>query len=145
MAAEDFADDTKDGGEIGAGHHVVALYEIVPVDSEFEIPSVSSKHTAKETVDNDSDELLTINIRYKEPDGDVSTLYEYPVTDADVLEDMSDNMSWAAGVAQAGMLMRHSEFAGTSDIESIRNRLRELTNGDDFREEFVYLLRKWKP
>ena len=53
---------------------------------------------------------------------------------------MSDNMSWAAGVAQAGMLLRGSEFAGDSDYETVRSRLRELTGGDEFREEFIYLL-----
>lgn len=144
MAAEDFADDTKDGGEIGAGHQVIALYEIVPVDSEFEIPSVSSKYAAP-SPDNNSAELLTVNIRYKEPEGDTSTLLEYPVTDENRQEEMSENMSWAAGVAQAGMLMKQSQYAGTSDIDSIRERLRNITNSDDFREEFVYLLRKWNP
>ena len=53
---------------------------------------------------------------------------------------MSDNMSWAAGVAQAGMLLRGSEFAGDSDYDTVRSRLRELTGGDEFREEFIYLL-----
>ena len=53
---------------------------------------------------------------------------------------MSDNMSWAGGVAQAGMLLRGSEFAGDSDYATVRSRLRELTGGDEFREEFIYLL-----
>ena len=141
MAAEDFADDKKDGGEIGAGHQMVALYEIVPVDSDFKIPSVASKYQEKADA-SESNELLTVNIRYKDPDGDVSTLAEYPVTDEMYESEMSENMSWAAGVAQAGMLMKHSEYAGTSSIDQIRETLRQITNADDFREEFVYLLRK---
>ena len=51
-------------------------------------------------------------------------------------------MSWAAGVAQVGMLLRESEFAGTSSFDEIRSRLRELTGGDEFREEFLYLMRR---
>jgi len=144
MAAEDFADDTKDGGEIGAGHQVVALYEIVPAGSDFEVPSAASKYAASPADDVESDELLTVNIRYKAPDGNESTLLEYPVTEDIYASKMSDNMSWAAGVAQAGMLMRESEYAGTSDVDEIRERLRGLATGDDFREEFVYLLRKWQ-
>ena len=144
MAAEDFADDTKDGGEIGAGHQVVALYEIVPSGSDFEVPSASSKYAAAPAKDDESDELLTVNIRYKEPDGDESTLLEYPVTKDAYVSEMSDNMSWAAGVAQAGMLMRESEYSGTTDVDEIRERLRGLATGDDFREEFVYLLRRWQ-
>ena len=142
MSAQDFADDTKDGGEIGAGHQVTALYEIVPVGSEFDIPSVESKYASGSDKADESDELLTVNIRYKEPDGDKSTLLEYPVTEDAYTDEMSDNMSWAAGVAQAGMLMRESEYAGTSSIREIRERLRTLATGDDFREEFVYLLRR---
>ena len=57
---------------------------------------------------------------------------------------MSDNMSWAAGVAQIGMLLRESEYAGDSDYDEVRGRLKELTNGDDFREEFVYLISRLK-
>ena len=144
MAAEDFADDTKDGGEIGAGHQVVALYEIVPAESDFKVPSAASKYAAAPAKDNESDELLTVNIRYKAPDGNESTLLEYPVTEDTYVAKMSDNMSWAAGVAQAGMLMRESEYAGTSNVDEIRERLRELATGDDFREEFVYLLRRWQ-
>ena len=144
MAAEDFADDTKDGGEIGAGHQVTALYEIVPVGSAFEIPAVSSKYTAESAPSDDGEkpsELLTVNIRYKEPSGDTSALIEYPVTDESIREEMSSAMSWAAGVAQVSMLLKESEYAGTSDIAEVKDRLRAISD-DDFRDEFVYLIRK---
>ena len=86
------------------------------------------------------DELLAVNIRYKEPEEDTSKLLVYPVTMESYSEEMSSNMNWAAGVAQAGMLLTESEYAGDSDYESIRARLRTDAN-DDFREEFIYLLR----
>ena len=144
MAAEDFADDTKDGGEIGAGHQVTALYEIVPVGSAFEIPAVSSKYAAESAPSDDGEkpsELLTVNIRYKEPNGDTSTLLEYPVTDESIRDEMSTAMSWASGVAQVSMLLKESEYAGTTDITEVKDRLRAISD-DDFRDEFVYLIRK---
>lgn len=144
MAAEDFSDDTKDGGEIGAGHQVTALYEIVPVGSAFDVTAASSKYTTEAAPAGDGEkpaELLTVNIRYKEPDGDTSTLLETPVTEESIREEMSTAMSWAAGVAQVSMLLKESEYAGTTDITEVKDRLRAISD-DDFRDEFVYLIRK---
>ena len=146
MAAEDFNDDKKDGGEIGAGHTVTALYEIALKDSKQEIAEVESKYSQKtENSDSGSDtsgEYLTVNIRYKEPDGDKSSLITRPVDSSSFSENMSENLSWAAGVAQAGMLLRKSEFAGTSTMNEIINRLSSLnkTNVDEYRKEFCELL-----
>ena len=139
MAATDFADDTKDGGEIGAGHQVTALYEIVQINSEFEIPAAESQYTAQS--ESELGELLTVNVRYKAPDANESTLLEYPVTMKCYSDTMSDNMSWAAGVAQAGMLLSDSEYAGTSTYQDVKERLKPLAN-DDFKDEFIYLLGK---
>ena len=143
MAAEDFADDTKDGGEIGAGHQVVALYEIVPIDSDFEIPEVESKYAA-ETPDNNSAELLTLNIRYKKPGTDSSELLSYPVDRSMYTEEISDNASWAAGAAQAAMLLKGSDYAGTSTFGGIKERLAAISGTwmQDYRTEFLYLLGK---
>ena len=160
MDAEDFEDDTKDGGEVGAGQQVTALYELVMADSDFEIRSAKSRYEqteagtsdgaaaadgetadpAAEAANPSAGEYLTVSIRYKDPDAQKSRLQELPVDASAESEEMSDNMSWAAGVAQAGMLLRKSEFAGDSDYETVRSRLRELTGGDEFREEFIYLL-----
>ncbi len=145
MAAENFADDTKDGGEIGSGHTVTALYEIVPSDSDFELPAAESKYTAGTDgpVGSQpySDEWATVHIRYKEPEGsDQSILMDTIVDDACVEEEMDENMSWAAGVAQFGMLLQGSEYAGTTDLTEVRNRLRPLAAGDDYKEEFIYLM-----
>lgn len=182
MAAEDFADDTKDGGEIGAGHRVTALYEIAKTDSAQEIPEVTSRYgnsmgldvetVAAETEETtaerktagadkaenasgaetslmpvSADELLAVNIRCKEPDGDESQLYTYPVTESQEAETMSENLSWAAGVAQVGMLLKESEYSGTSDYETILERLEVLKSveNDDYRQEFLYLVKRVKP
>ena len=144
MAAEDFADDTKDGGEVGSGQCVTVLYEIVTVDSDYEVPSVESKYgnsNETESTGEFSDELLTINIRYKEPDENTSILTTYAVT-KDMITEMDEDTSWAAGVAQVGMILRDSEYKGTSTYRDVYERLindsRVMT--DDYRAEFLYLI-----
>jgi Ca-activated chloride channel family protein len=146
MAAEDFTNDKKDGGEVGANQTVTVLYEVVPIDSNFEIPEVVSKYGTETEVENPDKELLTVNIRYKEPDADKSVLKEYPVTMDDFKEEMDEDTSWAAGVAQAGMLMRDSEYSGTSTFNDIYDRLKfdpEIME-NDYKAEFLYLLRTMK-
>ena len=153
MAAEDFADDTRDGGEIGAGHSVTALYEVALAGSGQEIPEIPSRYGAEQestvrgrepdgTAEIRSGELLAVNIRYKEPEGSRSRLLTFPVTIKEQTGEMSENMSWAAGVAQAGMLLKHSDYLGTTKLEEVRQRLESLgcVNGDGYREEFLYLL-----
>ena len=144
MAAEDFADDTKDGGEIGAGHNVTVLYEIALLGSEQELPEIDSKYSRVTVDDNATGDYLTVNIRYKAPNGDTSTLIEKAVDGSVFSEKMSENMSWAAGVAQAGMLIRKSEYEGTSNMDDVIGRLSELecTREDDYRKEFCELMKK---
>lgn len=152
MAAEDFADDKKDGGEIGAGHSMTALYEIAAVDSAQEIPEVESRYAAAssdEAAEDFTGEFLTVNVRYKEPDGDESTLLVYPVTEEALLPEMSENMAWAAGVAETGMLLRQSEYLGKmaelSAEENYKNIYEQLSTlssvrDDGYRKEFLYLV-----
>ena len=150
MAAEDFADDTKDGGEVGAGQTVTVLYEIVPAESEMDV-DVPSKYGNSDDQEKDednefADELLTVSIRYKEPDEDESVLCEYPVTKDDIADKMDADTSWAAGVVQAGMLMRGSEYAGTSSFNDIYDRLKndpEIMD-NDYKAEFLFMLRLMK-
>ena len=139
MAAEDFADDTKDGGEVGSGHRVTALYEIVPVGSAFDTGSASSRY--QQTAAGDGDEWLTLSIRYKKPSQNESTLEEYPLT-GDAAEALSDNMRFAAAVAECGMLLRDSEFKGASSWADALDLARGCTSvtGDPYKEEFVYML-----
>lgn len=143
MAAEDFADDTKDGGEVGSGQCVTVLYEIVLQSSDMETPTVESRYGNDEAQSNDfSDELLVINLRYKEPDADTSSLITVPVTEAMITEEMDTDTSWAAGVAQFGMLIKDSEYKGTSTYQSIYDRLilDDSIMEDAYKAEFLYLI-----
>ena len=140
MAAEDFANDEKDGGEIGSGHRMTALYEIVPADSDFDFGAAGSRYQQADA-GSESSELLTVSIRAKEPEGTESRLYEYPVENRPA-EALSDNMKFAAAVAETGMILRGSEWKGTATFESALALLRdcESVKGDTYKEEFLYLL-----
>lgn len=144
LATEDFDDDRKDAGEIGAGHMVTALYEIIPVDSGQEIPETELKYQ-----DNKNDtgvtngERLNLKIRYKEPDADESLLKEYPVKEEDYTSKPSEDFYFAAAVAEFGLLLRDSEYKGTASFENIRELLKKVdTDEDDYKDEFVYLVKK---
>lgn len=139
LDAEDFADDTKDGGEIGSGHRMTALYELVPVGSAFDFGGVASKYQTPQ--EGAAGELLTLSIRAKEPDGDVSKLYTYPLMDQQPGE-LTDNLRLAAAITQTAMLLRDNEWKGESTWESTLALLRDSKNitGDVFKEEFLYLV-----
>ncbi len=142
LAAEDFADDTKDGGEIGSGHRVTVLYEIVPADSAFEFGGTESRYQKPESENAADGEMLTVSIRAKKPDSDTSDLYEYPVK-ADIFRDeMDDNLRFAAAVAEVGMVLRDSEWKGTASYSEALALLRGCgaVSGDAYREEFLYLV-----
>ena len=143
MAAEDFADDTKDGGELGSGHRLTVLYELVPADSAFDIGEVISKYQQAAPLDSPalSDELLTLSIRAKAPTGDESALYTYPLK-AQAPGEMTDNLRFAAAVAEVGMLLRDSEWKGSATYDSALELLRADSSltGDPYKEEFLYLV-----
>lgn len=149
MAAEDFADDTKDGGEVGSGQTVTVLYEVVPTTSDFEIPSVESRYgkekEEEKKIASQEEELMVVNIRYKEPDADKSVLREYPIT-GNMLSEMDEDTSWAAGVAQAAMVMRDSAYAGTTTLEDVYDRLKNdsAIMDNDYKAEFLFMLRGMK-
>ena len=143
MAAEDFANDEKDGGEIGSGHRMTALYEIVPADSDFTFGEAESRYqNAQPDGTDEKTDWLTVSIRAKEPEGTESKLYEYPVQDSMVTTELSENMKFAAAVAEAGMLLRKSEWKGTSTWQQALELARGsgTVTGDAYKEEFVYLL-----
>ncbi len=139
LADEDFADDAVDGGEIGAGHRVTVLYEIVEATGEGE--SGLKYQTGGTT---GSDEYLTVSVRAKAPDGDESELYEYPVGEESAHDEMPDGMKFAAAVAEVGMLLRGSEYAGTASYESALALLESVagTRDDPYQDEFAYLVRR---
>lgn len=139
MAAEDFEDDTKDGGEIGAGHRVTVLYEIVKNSSPMEIPQADLKYQTSQPTGRD--ELATVSIRYKEPDGDESRLLEYPVIETPYTAPAGDT-AFAACVAQFGMLLRDSAYAGTATYDGILEQLSAIPGIEEnpYKAEFVTLV-----
>ena len=142
MDAQDFADDTKDGGEIGSGHRMTALYEIVPVGSGFETGIPESRYAKEENgAAEESGDWCTLSIRWKAPGEETSRLKEIPFA-ADAAETLSPNMAWAAAVAECGMLLRDSEYKGGAGWDEALALARSDTgaSGDPYKEEFIYLL-----
>lgn len=145
---EDFNDDTKDAGEIGAGHTVTALYEIVPAGREIDLPDVDPlkyQRPAGTAGPAASGELLTLKLRYKEPDGDKSRLLEFPVVDVGkTFKDADADFAFAAAVASFGMLLRDSEHRGNATFSTVLD-LAEAGRGEDthgYRAEFIDLVKK---
>ncbi len=144
LNTEDFDDDTKDAGEIGAGHRVTALYELLTTDSKQEIPETDLKYQAESNLTGSKD-WLTVNIRYKEPDETESKLLSVPVDESIYTEDMPDNLALASSVASFGMLLRDSEYKGTSSYDKVLNTLSGLdVSSDEYKDEFVSLVKKMK-
>ncbi len=152
LAAEDFNDDTKDAGEIGAGHTVTALYEIVPAgvrpsDAVAAPPSVDPlKYQAPMALADaaDSGELFTLKLRFKRPDGQTSTKLEQAVVDGDAsYAAASTDLKFAASVAMFGMLLRDSPHKGTTTYEAVLELAEEGVGTDrrGYRREFLELVR----
>jgi Ca-activated chloride channel family protein len=183
LAKEDFNNDKKDAGEIGAGHTVTALYEIVPTPTasspsppagegrdegeaaESAAPAVDALKYVKPAALTDaakSGELLTLKLRYKQPDGDKSTLMETPVKDSgQKYGQATADFKFAAAVAAFGMILRDSEFKGNATLGAVQELAKEAVEfkatsadakssetktGDDstYRAEFLQLVDKAK-
>ena len=157
LAAQDFNDDKKDAGEIGAGHSVTALYELIPTGKRGEkeaarlpevdplkyqpMPEVKPLDTVA------ANELLTLKLRYKQPDGEKSKLLEQTLSD-----DVSDyaraaaDFKFASAVAGFGLLLRDSKYKGSATFDAVVELAMESIGRDEFgyRKEFVDLVRKAK-
>ena len=144
LATEDFDDDKKDAGEIGAGHMVTALYEIIPADSKQKISETELKYQDNKTNEGvENGEWLNLKIRYKEPDGDESILKEYPVSEDCYSKKPNEDFCFAAAVAEFGLIIRDSEYKGDASFENVRELLKNVdTDDDDYKDEFVYLVKK---
>ena len=133
-----FNDDTKDGGEIGSGHTVVALYEIVPAGSKDAIDLKYQNHTDEQK--DVSDDYATVKIRYKEPDEDQSKLLTYVVDISKFNETASDNLAFASLVAEFAMLLSDSDHIGNVTYDDIYCAYNELERCDIYRNEFAQLV-----
>ncbi len=141
---EDFNDDKVDAGEIGSGHCVTALYEIIPAQSEGTSDS-QLKYQAPADV-SDSTELLTVSLRYKAPNGNKSTLLTYPVESGSYTRELSENLSFAAAVAEFGMVLRDSEYKGNATYDTVLALAEPCIHAhtDDYKKEFLQLAEKAK-
>ena len=152
MAAEDFRDDTKDAGEIGAGHSVTALYEIVPRGvapgrgaEPLKYQQQPEPPVLKGADGEPSDDLLTVKLRWKQPEGSVSTLKEFSLADrGGAFEEASDDLRFASAVASFGMLLRGSKESGEITYKKVGQIAGEALGADpgSYRAEFTDLVRK---
>ena len=148
LADEDFNNDKKDAGELGAGHTVTALYEIIPAGIKSDALSVDPLKYQKVEApkkENFSDELMTVKLRYKKPEGsDKSRLISKVITKKDIeSKNTSVNFKWSAAVAVYGMVLRNSQYAGEYAHKDIV-ALAEQGRGEDaegYRAEFIRLVK----
>ncbi|MDE5939513.1 MAG: von Willebrand factor type A domain-containing protein [Lachnospiraceae bacterium] len=149
---QDFHDDTKDGGEIGAGHSVTALYEIILREplyhgmAESEIDSLKYgseyRQRAGETpaANGKYKEWLTVSIRYKKPAGSRSELLEYPIGYDSYCDKPSDDFLFAAAVAEFGLLASHSAYPEGASVENVKRTVKKLDLKDSYKMEFLELV-----
>lgn len=170
LATKDFNDDTKDAGEIGAGHRVTALYEVVPVgastgaiaevdDLLFQKKSDGKPESTDKSQDTKADEvkadvadadklanaMMAVKLRYKQPEGDVSKKLVFPLSSqSNRFQDADRDFRWAASMAQFGMLLRQSRFAGNSTWSGLIEQAREAAGSspDAQREEALQMIER---
>ncbi len=152
MAKEDFNNDQKIAGDMGVGHTVTALYEIIPVGVKDSFtasvdPLKYQKLDEKANPNNTSSEVMTIKFRYKEPDGDVSKMESVVVADKPLdLKKTSDDFKFAAAVAEYGLLLRDSQFKQNANFEQLISMAKKAKGSDDdgYRAEFIRLAESTK-
>ena len=151
LAAEDFNNDKKDAGDIGAGHCVTALYEIIPAGDQSEELGASiddlryqaGKELKPEAAS--SNELMIVKMRFKQPDGTTSALQEFPLVDKDqAIQECDRDFRWAAGIAQFGMLLRNSPHRGQSDWDALIESAQEAAGEqpDVYRQQALELIKR---
>lgn len=159
LAAKDFADDKKDAGEMGAGHVVTALYELVPVGAAATSeekkneglryqPNPKAVEKPKADLDGKvSTEAFVVKLRHKQPDGDRSTLREIPVGDvAKSYDKASEDFQFASSVAAFGMLLKQSPFKGQASYALVEELAMSAMTHDpgSYRAEFLQMVKKAK-
>ena len=142
LAAEDFNDDLKDSGDLGAGHTVTALYEIIPTGVDTSTPirgldELRYQRTDERDSIRESPELLFVKLRYKDPSGSRSRLLSHGVRDDDVVPSL--DFTFAASVAAFGMVLRDSKYRGAADLAAVLRWARGSVGRDreGYRREFI--------
>ena len=146
LAARDFNDDTKDAGEVGVGHQVTAVYELIMADAPADVKkkylgSVDELKYQKKTESTGSEDILTFKLRYQKPEGkDPSRLLTF---DLKTLPETTDNIRWAAAVTEFSLLLRNSEHKGNANYKDLRARAQKAlgSDPDGKRAEFLTLVK----
>jgi len=150
---EDFNDDKKDAGEMGAGHTVTALYEIIPAGSDEPLKSIDplkyqsnrGEEPSVEPVKADrSAELMTVKLRYKRPDSNTSTKVEIPVKGRVLdLDETSDNFRFSAAIAEFGLILRNSQYKEEASMQDVIAMAKDARGEDEegYRAEFLKLVK----
>ncbi|MEG2077737.1 von Willebrand factor type A domain-containing protein [Chryseobacterium sp.] len=146
---EDFTNDKIDAGELGSGHTVTALYEVIPADvkSEFLPKESDLKYTKNTNDENFSDELATVKFRYKKPDGDTSSEIVQVVKNSNEnLSSASDDFKFASSVAWFGLVLRNSDLIKNKDLIDVEKLGKKGRGNDDegYRAEFVRLVEAYR-
>ena len=149
---EDFADDTKDAGEIGTGHSITVMYELILKEPLSELSSAEIENlrysenykmelgTADEEKPARTQEWLTLSVRYKKPAEEESRLLQYPVNFDSYLTEPGDDFRFAAAVAEFGLLASHSEYSEDASLKNVKNALKKIGLNDEYKMEFRELV-----
>jgi Ca-activated chloride channel family protein len=143
LAREDFNNDKVDAGDIGAGHRVTALYEIVPVGGKGHVDPL--RYSASQTNAGKSGEIANVKLRFKQPDADTSSLLEYPIMKSSAIaaDKVSTDFKLAASVAAFGQLLRGGKYVGNYSYNDVANLAKSALSEDNdgYRREFVSLVK----
>jgi len=142
LATADFRDDTKDAGEVGAGHQVTVVYELVPTDSAMELEGAELKYQDNGSLSKaaDNGEWLTLSVRYKNPGAAESRLLDYAVGEAEVTDHPGDDWRFVSAMAELSMVIRDSEYRGDATLGSVLTILDSIELNDPYRREFRELV-----
>lgn len=151
---EDFDDDTKDAGEIGAGHSVTALYEVILKESlsglsdedinDLKYSDEYRKEQGKDSLESSATEKewFTLSIRYKKPAEEESSLLAYPIGFENYMENPDDDFRFAGAVAEFGLLASHSENPEDASVKNVKKILKSIDLDDEYKEEFLELVKE---
>lgn len=139
LANEDFTNDARDAGEVGAGHSVTALYEIIPADGKS---SQSLKYQQNSSAANSSD-LLTVKVRYKNPSDGKTYQTSATVDKNSYSKEMNDNMKLACAVTEFGLVLKNSGYKGTASVSEALKLAKEIKEPDTYESEFITLIEKY--
>ena len=151
---EDFDDDTKDAGEIGAGHSVTALYEVIlkePLSglsdediNDLKYSDEYRKEQGKDSLENSATEKewFTLSIRYKKPAEEESSLLAYPIGFENYMENPDDDFRFAGAVAEFGLFASHSENPEDASVKNVKKILKSIDLDDEYKEEFLELVKE---